>query len=605
MEDGGLLKSTYSELTDEECFRQTVESFVEMRSESERRKIPRFPTPVALSEQLSVPGFEGLLICRDDDSFGSCAGNSPEPIGLSLTGERIRRIKIVDFCEGGLQLRVSSNDLLRFQGRSLCLEVENFRLPMRLNWCTQSGLYDEGGFSFIGRIDSDPYLARFVSALNKRLIEFLSNHPMARSASFSRQAGVFLFFAIYFALRLQFLEMVSEINQLTSTAAAEYPSAALEFILQTFQGLDYTSSYHRQQISKNISNPRLKRLLHIYMQPYYSFGCGLRGRRQKIIFLKDDAWTAILDSIFFVESDCEPSTDILPSIQPLYRCFLNLRQLLPGVFDAKEFDDQFKYYSRTIFDMEMLRERVVNYLSDHGARIPSFAEKSSKTGHPDGNVLPECHAAPAGIVGPTIVNVPRTLLVLLTAVMVAAASFLCGLWLERSTGKETSTPHIEHGASPQTRHATQPSDGTTLSSGGTVSPSAGEWPSQPKQVGTNPGTLTLEQQGPTASEGAGAKPADEDEYGLKPAGELKRHLFEIEAHQPAWVQVEIDGKNVYSVLMRPGEKREWEAEQNMRIVVGNAGGVSIKWDGINLAPVGKLGQPVRFHLPDPKLIPAS
>jgi cytoskeleton protein RodZ len=80
-----------------------------------------------------------------------------------------------------------------------------------------------------------------------------------------------------------------------------------------------------------------------------------------------------------------------------------------------------------------------------------------------------------------------------------------------------------------------------------------------------------------------------------------RHLFEIEAVQPSWVEVRSDSKKTEAALLQPGEKRSWQVAQEVLIVLGNAGGVQMKWDGIPVNLGGKPGQVLRFRLPHPDL----
>jgi cytoskeletal protein RodZ len=89
---------------------------------------------------------------------------------------------------------------------------------------------------------------------------------------------------------------------------------------------------------------------------------------------------------------------------------------------------------------------------------------------------------------------------------------------------------------------------------------------------------------------------------VAPAPAPKHQLFVV-AQQETWIQVSIDdGKRVQGVLLKPGEKRQWEGDDNMEIVVGNAGGIRLTWDGKPLKPLGKSGQVVHLNLPDSKYL---
>ena len=57
------------------------------------------------------------------------------------------------------------------------------------------------------------------------------------------------------------------------------------------------------------------------------------------------------------------------------------------------------------------------------------------------------------------------------------------------------------------------------------------------------------------------------------------HSLEIVADQKTWIGVEIDGRRAESALLQPGQTRQWEAGKKVYLIVGNAGGVHITWDG--------------------------
>jgi len=91
----------------------------------------------------------------------------------------------------------------------------------------------------------------------------------------------------------------------------------------------------------------------------------------------------------------------------------------------------------------------------------------------------------------------------------------------------------------------------------------------------------------------------------QPVPQVEAHLLSAEASQDVWVQVRIDDKHTFNALMKAGDKREWKAEEDVRIVVGNAGGITMKWDGKPLKSLGKSGEVMRFRLPDPKYMEES
>ncbi len=75
-----------------------------------------------------------------------------------------------------------------------------------------------------------------------------------------------------------------------------------------------------------------------------------------------------------------------------------------------------------------------------------------------------------------------------------------------------------------------------------------------------------------------------------------RHKLVISATELSWVQVIVDGSKTNESLMKPGESLNFEADNTMSVVIGNAGGVSMKFDGKEL-PTGNHAEVLRFALP--------
>ena len=129
----------------------------------------------------------------------------------------------------------------------------------------------------------------------------------------------------------------------------------------------------------------------------------------------------------------------------------------------------------------------------------------------------------------------------------------------------------------------------------------------PTESQSGQATERLMHQGKPA-EGVVAKPAAVGESPSevlpdeKPSGQVgeagKKQVFSVEAEQKTWIQVKVDNKAPQEALLQPGEKREWEAEESMQVVVGNAGGVRMMWNGTALNVQGKPGSVLRFRLPE-------
>lgn len=64
----------------------------------------------------------------------------------------------------------------------------------------------------------------------------------------------------------------------------------------------------------------------------------------------------------------------------------------------------------------------------------------------------------------------------------------------------------------------------------------------------------------------------------------------ITAHRPVWVKVSADGKTIFTGTLHPDETREINAVEQVNILAGNAGGLTISLNGKMLEPLGPSGQ---------------
>jgi cytoskeletal protein RodZ len=128
----------------------------------------------------------------------------------------------------------------------------------------------------------------------------------------------------------------------------------------------------------------------------------------------------------------------------------------------------------------------------------------------------------------------------------------------------------------------------------TIEPStaSSEAPNQPSQELMSQHSSLTSLTG--SAEGDGATPMEE---ASQPVPDGKRHLVAI-ADRETWIQVRVDGKHTYKALMKPGESREWEAQESMYVVVGNAAGARLTWDGQPLNYPAKSGRVLRLRLPE-------
>jgi cytoskeleton protein RodZ len=62
----------------------------------------------------------------------------------------------------------------------------------------------------------------------------------------------------------------------------------------------------------------------------------------------------------------------------------------------------------------------------------------------------------------------------------------------------------------------------------------------------------------------------------------------VEITQPSWLQVTVDGQQVFAAILQPGQNRAWRGQRSVTLRTGNAGGTIIF---VNGQAVGTLGNP--------------
>jgi cytoskeletal protein RodZ len=71
----------------------------------------------------------------------------------------------------------------------------------------------------------------------------------------------------------------------------------------------------------------------------------------------------------------------------------------------------------------------------------------------------------------------------------------------------------------------------------------------------------------------------------------------VTANETTWVQVTIDSGETKEALLQPGQRIGWSGEREFRLTVGNAGGVSVEFNGKPLPSLGPSGRVRTVVLP--------
>lgn len=64
-----------------------------------------------------------------------------------------------------------------------------------------------------------------------------------------------------------------------------------------------------------------------------------------------------------------------------------------------------------------------------------------------------------------------------------------------------------------------------------------------------------------------------------------------------WVKIYIDDLEPREYMFQPGQQPEWTASKGFYVIIGNAGGIALEWNGEAVGNTGAAGQVVRIRLP--------
>ena len=95
---------------------------------------------------------------------------------------------------------------------------------------------------------------------------------------------------------------------------------------------------------------------------------------------------------------------------------------------------------------------------------------------------------------------------------------------------------------------------------------------------------------PVKNEAPGPGALNEDEA-------RKTHTLIANARDTVWMKVGIDKEEPVEVLLKQGERFTWKAAENFSVIIGNAGGVTLTYDGRDISGLGATGEVVGLKLP--------
>ncbi|MGH9591492.1 MAG: helix-turn-helix domain-containing protein [Bryobacteraceae bacterium] len=89
---------------------------------------------------------------------------------------------------------------------------------------------------------------------------------------------------------------------------------------------------------------------------------------------------------------------------------------------------------------------------------------------------------------------------------------------------------------------------------------------------------------------AQAQPASDPASDSSAVPENAKVSLKIAASEASWLSVSADGKPVFRGILQANESKELGALDRAKLVVGNAGGLSVEWNGKPIGALGRRGQ---------------
>ena len=95
-----------------------------------------------------------------------------------------------------------------------------------------------------------------------------------------------------------------------------------------------------------------------------------------------------------------------------------------------------------------------------------------------------------------------------------------------------------------------------------------------------------------------AKPLLAYEPENSPEPEIRELTLKANVREKTWVRVFVDDQDPKEYIFTPGSHPVWKAKTGMELLIGNAGGIGLEFNGVPIENIGDPGQVVRLNLPE-------
>jgi len=84
----------------------------------------------------------------------------------------------------------------------------------------------------------------------------------------------------------------------------------------------------------------------------------------------------------------------------------------------------------------------------------------------------------------------------------------------------------------------------------------------------------------------------------RPESEIRELTLKANIREKTWVRVFVDDQDPKEYIFAPGSRPVWKAKTGMELLIGNAGGIGLEFNGVPIENIGDPGQVVRLNLPE-------
>ncbi len=85
---------------------------------------------------------------------------------------------------------------------------------------------------------------------------------------------------------------------------------------------------------------------------------------------------------------------------------------------------------------------------------------------------------------------------------------------------------------------------------------------------------------------------------ISPGSETRELILKANVREKTWVRIFVDDQDPKEYVFTPGSHPEWKAKEGLELLIGNAGGISFEFNGVQIENIGNPGQVVRLNLPE-------